>query len=228
MENTPKHVAIIPDGNRRWARQKRLPAVEGHRRGLQQMEKIASEARQLGITTLTVWGFSTENWRREQEEVDYLDKLIISGLERLASRAGRENARISHIGRKDRLSDKLLQTIKDIEADTYNNDGHRLNIALDYGGRDEIVRAIRQIVDSGIASQDITEELISNHLDTQGVPDPDLVIRTSGEYRTSGFLSWQSAYAEYYFSPLYLPDFGPAQFRQAIEEYSQRQRRFGK
>ena len=224
----PQHVAIIPDGNRRWAKERGLPTMEGHRRGLGRIHEISSVAQEMGIKTMTVWGFSTENWDREQSERDYLFKLFMRMLRRIAREARQHNIQVKHLGRRDRLPSMVINYLKKLEAETETNHKYQLNVALDYGGRDEILRAVRQMMDDGITSQQLDEQLFSSYLDTQGLADPDFIIRTSGELRMSGLLPWQGAYAEYYFSPLYLPDFGPEQFRQAIYEFSQRQRRFGK
>lgn len=224
----PQHVAIIPDGNRRWAKQNGLPSLEGHRRGMQQLEKVAQAARDMGIPSLTVWGLSTENLLREKEEVKYLNKIILTALERMAGQAKKKDIRVRHLGRKDRLPSEVLEKLRSLEEQTKDCTTYNLNIALDYGGRDEIIRAFKTLIDQQIPSSEITEDVISNAMDTHGLPDPDFIIRTSGEQRLSGLLPWQSVYAEYYFSPLYMPDFDPEQFRLAIEEFSRRQRRYGR
>ncbi len=229
------HVAIIPDGNRRWARKKGLPAFAGHRRGFETLVKISREARKIGIKILTIWGFSTENWQRTKKEVDYLMKLYSRMIDQLLPEAKQDGIKIIHLGRKDRLPLFLQQKIAAAEKETRTNQHYVLNIALDYGGRDEICRAIKSWrakhlrgVHSATSEVNLTEQSFSRFLDTAGQPDPDLIIRTSGEKRLSGFMLWQAAYSELYFTDLFMPDFGPQEFRKAIEDYSQRQRRFGK
>lgn len=224
----PNHVVIIPDGNRRWAKERGVPTMEGHRRGMNRIQELSKYAQEQGVSTMTVWGFSTENWGREQAELDYLFKIFMTMLRRVAREARQRNIRIRHLGRRDRLPSMLINYLKKIEASTEVNDAYNLNIALDYGGRDEIIRAMKKMIDSGVASSEIDEKLFSNYLDTGTIPDPDLIIRTSGEQRTSGMLPWQSAYAEYYFSPVYLPDFGVKEFSEALAEFGRRQRRYGK
>ena len=224
----PQHVAIIPDGNRRWAQEHGVSTQEGHYRGYKRVSEISEAAQQMGIKTMTVWGFSTENWGREATEQEYLFRLFMRMLRRTAREARKHNIRINHLGRRDRLPSMVIDYLKKIEAQTEANQKYQLNIALDYGGRDEILRAVKKMLDDGITSDELDEKLFGQYLDTHGLPDPDLIIRTSGEQRISGLLPWQGAYAEYYFSPLYLPDFGEAEFREAIADYGRRQRRFGK
>jgi len=231
LVNIPKHVAIIPDGNRRWARKKGLPTFEGHRRGFDSAVKIARTARKMGVRILTLWGFSTENWKRTKKEVSYLMKLYERMIDRFLPEARKDEAKIVHLGRKDRLPKRLAAKIKQAEKETQNYQKYVLNIALDYGGRDEIVRAIKEYLQGGRADfsgAELTEEEFGKYLDTAGRPDPDLVIRTSGEKRLSGFMLWQSEYSELYFSDLLMPDFGPKEFKKVIQDYSQRQRRFGR
>ena len=224
----PRHVVIIPDGNRRWAKRHGLPTFEGHRQGMNRIHELSKAARDMGIGTMTVWGFSTENWDREESEKEYLFKIFMSMLRRIAKEARKRNIRIRHLGRKDRLPSMLIDYLKKLESSTESNTQYQFNIALDYGGRDEIVRAMKRMIESGIASDKVDEALFSSYLDTHSLPDPDFIIRTSGEQRTSGLLPWQSAYAEYYFTSLYLPDFGVTEFNAAIEEFGRRQRRFGR
>lgn len=236
--NIPTHVAIILDGNRRWAREKGLPAFEGHRRGLNQVIEIGKKARQLGIKILTVWAFSTENWDRTVEEKAYLMKLFKHSVEKYLKEALKEQIRIIHLGRKDRISRRLKDEIAEAEEKTKKFSKYYFCIALDYGGRDDIIRAIQKIrnpksLDFAQDKSDIrnlTPEILNEYLDTKDLPqlDIDLVIRTGGEIRTSGFMIWQAAYAEYIFVKKYLPDFTPKDFEECIAEYSQRQRRFGK
>jgi len=231
----PNHIAIIPDGNRRWAKEHGLPSLEGHRRGFDVAVKIGKKIRFLGIHTMTMWAFSTENWNRDSEEVSYLMKLYETFIEKNLREALKEKIRIIHLGRKDRVSKKLLERIQNSEEKTKDFKDYILNIALDYGGRDEIIRAIGKIPNSSVRqAQDkipnLSEENFGEFLDTadQPYPNPDLIIRTSGEQRTSGLMIWQAAYAEYIFIKKHFPDIKDKDIEMAIEEYSQRQRRFGK
>lgn len=221
----PHHVAIIPDGNRRWARERGLPAFEGHRRGFEITPKLVRAARELGIHTLTIWAFSTENWNRSETEVKYLMKMYEWFIGKHLAEAKKEGARIYHLGRKDRIPKRLAEKMARAEGETADNDKYVLNIALDYGGHDEILRAIGRMN----GEKKLTEDKFAEYLDTRGQPhpDPDLIIRTSGEQRTSGLFSWQAAYAEFYFEPDHFPDFSPKKLREAIIDYAQRGRRFG-
>lgn len=222
--NIPNHVAIIPDGNRRWAKEKGKNTYDGHKKGFEELIKIAKKARNLGIRVFTVWAFSTENWKRTKEEVGYLMKLYEVMLDRYLKDALKDEVRIIHLGRKDRINDSLKNKIINIEEKTKNFDKSFLCVALDYGGRDEIVRGIRN-------SKSAIEELNFNkYLDTKDLPfpDPDLIIRTGGEQRISGFMLWQSQYSELEFVKKYLPDYSDTDFEKTIIEFSKRQRRFGK
>ena len=225
--NIPNHVAIIPDGNRRWAKEKGLNTYEGHKKGFDQLIKIAKKARKLGIKVFTVWAFSTENWKRTQEEVGYLMKLYEIMLDKYLNDALKDKVRIIHIGRKDRINENLKNKIINIEAKTKSFDKNYLCIALDYGGRDEIVRAISNVKDQ---ISNIKENNFNKYLDTKDLPfpDPDLIIRTGGEQRLSGFMLWQSQYAELEFVKKYLPDYTDSDFENTIKEFSERKRRFGK
>ena len=234
--NIPTHLAIILDGNRRWAKERGLPTLEGHRRGFNAAIKISRKARQMGIKILTLWAFSTENWGRSKEEVKYLMKLYEIMIDQNLKEALKEKIRIIHLGRKDRLNNKLLKKIIDAEEKTKNFDKYYICIALDYGGRDEIVRAMQKI--SNIPAlpagrqfpiSKIDEKTINQFLDTKDLPQSnvDFVIRTSGELRTSGFMMWQQAYAEYMFVKKYFPDFTPDDLEDCIKEYNKRKRRYG-
>lgn len=227
MDILPKHVAIIPDGNRRWAKEHGLPSLEGHRRGFDAAKKISKKARELGVKILTFWAFSTENWNRTQEEVGYLMNLFEKLIDDNLKEALEDKVRLIHIGRKDRISDRLRNKIIDAEKKTEHFTEHFLVIGLDYGGHDEMLRAIKQIQEDKIT--DITEEKLYQYLDTKNLPHPDvdLIIRTSGEMRTSGYLIWQATYAEYIFIKQHFPDFTPELFEECIKEFSARQRRFG-
>lgn len=243
-ERLPKHVAIIPDGNRRWAKAKGLPSLEGHRKGLEAVDEVLRFARDLGIHTATVWAFSTENWSRSQDEVSYLMQLFAESVERYLQEILDAGVRIFHLGRKDRIPDFLLKKIDYAEKSSIKNEKFVLNVALDYGGQDEILRAIGKILEEikigKLDSKDLSQEiglyngkypiyLLSKYLDTkdQPFPYPDLVIRTSGEQRLSGFLPWQMAYSEIYFAQVHMPDFRKEEFAKAIKSFLDRNRRFG-
>jgi len=219
----PKHVAIIADGNRRWAKERNLPSFEGHRKGFENIKELSKEAKKLGINIITFWVFSTENWKRTAEEVGYLMRLAEKVIDGQIKDAIAEETRIVHIGRKDKLPIPLIKKIEKAEEMTKQFDKYYFVIALDYGGHDEILRAVQKM-------KDVKTEKIDDYLDTHVLPypNPDLIIRTSGEERLSGFMTWQSAYSEYYFSDLYFPDFGPAELEKAVIEYGNRKRRFGK
>jgi undecaprenyl diphosphate synthase len=223
----PLHIAIIPDGNRRWAKEKGLPTFEGHRRGAENTIKLSRHIRKIGIPTLTFWAFSTENWTRTKDEVQAIFGLhyILSGY---VKEAMQDKVRISHLGRRDRLPKDLLNAIEDAEEKTKDNTEYFLNIALDYGGHDEIIRAIQKLTHEELAT--LTPETFSANLDTALLPhpNPDIIIRTGGEMRMSGFMPWQSTYAEFFFVDKYFPDLSEEDIDQIVEEFANRQRRFGK
>ena len=225
----PNHIAIILDGNRRWARAKGLRPWEGHRAGYSAIRKLAKAAREWGVHTFTIWAFSTENWERPKEEIDQIFKLLRVGIDEFAKEAHKDKVRLVHLGRKDRFPKELSQRLAKLEEETKKYKDHVLNLALDYGGKDEVLRAVRNIVQDKIKAEDIDEKLFDSYLDTgdQPYPYPDLFIRTSGEQRTSGLMPWQMTYAEYYFEPDHLPDFTPDKLKEAILDYSRRRRRFG-
>ena len=228
----PNHVAFILDGNGRWAKKKHLPKSVGHAKGAEVVEKICEYAYDLGVKYLTVYAFSTENWNRSEDEVNALMKLLRNYLKDCIKRASKNNMRVMCIGSRDRLSPDIVESIRDLEEATKNNDGLFFTIALNYGSRDEITRAVRRIADDvkagNISSDDISETLISKYLDTSILPDPDLLIRTSGEQRLSNYLLWQIAYTEFYFPEVLLPDFKKSDLIEAIKAYNGRDRRFGK
>ncbi|MDP2585298.1 MAG: polyprenyl diphosphate synthase [Candidatus Levybacteria bacterium] len=230
VSTIPNHVAIIPDGNRRWAKEHGLPSLEGHRRGFNVAVKIGKKIRSLGVHTMTMWAFSTENWNRSSGEVSYLMKMYETFIEKNLKQALKEKIRIIHLGRKDRISKKLLEKIQDSEEKTKNFKNYILNIALDYGGRDEIIRAVKKISNSKFLISNLSEGDFNKFLDTanQPYPNPDLIIRTSGEQRTSGLMIWQAAYAEYAFFNKHFPDLKDKDIENAVSEYSERHRRFGK
>ena len=225
----PNHIAIILDGNRRWARARGLSPWEGHKAGYKAVVKLAEAARSLGVHTFTIWAFSTENWQRPKKEVDEIIKLLRVGLREFKRQAHKDKARLVHLGRKDRFPIDVAELITSLEESTKKYGGYVLNLALDYGGRDEIVRTVTKIVKDKIPAEKIDEKLFEAYLDTsdQPYPYPDLFIRTSGEQRTSGLLPWQMAYTEYYWEEEHLPDFTPEKLKAAILDYSRRRRRFG-
>lgn len=225
----PDHIAIILDGNGRWARARGLSNIEGHKAGYTAMKKVMETARNLGVHTLTVWGFSTENWDRPPAEVEKIMNLVKAGVEEVRKEANKENIRFVHIGRKDRIPKPLMDLITKVEEETKNNKKYILNVAIDYGGRDEIVRATKRIVKDNLDPDKIDEKTFAHYLDTadQPYPYPDLFIRTSGEQRTSGFLPWQMTYAEIYWESDHLPDMTADKLKEAILDYSRRRRRFG-
>lgn len=224
----PNHVAIIMDGNGRWAQSRGLPRSAGHKQGTENLRRILRESVRTGIKVLTIYAFSTENWNRPPTEVMTLMRLLEFFIDRELNELDKEGVRIRHVGKEDGVPKELLRKIKFACEKTEHNDTIWLNVAFNYGGRDEIVHAVRGIIEAGIPAEDVTEDLITQHLYTQGIPDPDLVIRTSGELRISNFLIWQAAYAEYYATDVYWPDFDENELHKAIEEFSRRKRRFGK
>ena len=224
--NLPTHIAIIMDGNGRWAKKRGLPRSAGHVAGAKTFKNIARYCNKIGIKYLTVYAFSTENWKRPQKEVDGIMNLLRDYLKDAENFKG-ENIRLRFIGNLEPLADDIKELIKKDEADSADATGLTVNIAINYGGRDEITNAVKKIVASGIKTEDITEDTISAHLYTNDIPDPDFIIRPSGEYRLSNYLIWQSAYAEYWFSDVLWPDFSPKHLEQALDEYSKRNRRFG-
>ena len=221
----PLHVGLITDGNRRWAKEHGLPSLEGHRQGFLAVKKVIEAAYGLGIKNFTAWAFSTENWDRSKEEIDYLMKLYEKWLSDLLKDNRDKNIKIRIIGQKWRVPKFLQEKIAKAEEKTASNSDMVFNMALSYGGRDEIVQAIKKIQEQGIATDNITEQTISDNIWT---PDVDLIIRTGGEMRLSGYLMWQAQYAELIFVKKYLPDFAPADFEACLTEFANRQRRFGK
>lgn len=228
----PNHVAIILDGNGRWAKSKGMPRTYGHTTGAKNVEKIAEAAGNMGIRYLTLYAFSTENWNRPPEEVKALMNLLDSYLKNCIQTAKKNNMAVRVLGDISRLDERMQEKIQKLEESSADYDGLHLQIAINYGSRDEIVRAIRKLgrdVEAGkIAPDQISEETFSSYLDTAGLPDPDLLIRTSGEERLSNFLLWQLAYAEFYFTDVPWPDFHEEDLRRAVEAYNQRDRRYGK
>ncbi len=224
----PRHIGIIMDGNRRWARAHHLPALEGHRRGLLNVKKIVRKAIKTGVKILTIYAFSTENWHRDQKEVDYLMKLFKVFLNQEIKSLIKDGIKVNFFGRLSDLSSDLQEDIRKVKKETEKGLTGILNICFSYGGRDELVRTFQKIVKKKVAVKDISQELIKENLDSAGLVDPDLIIRTSGEQRLSGFLTWQSVYSELYFTKKYWPEFGTLDLVKAIKEYGLRQRRFGR
>ena len=232
--NIPRHIAIIMDGNGRWAKEKGLPRNEGHRRGTKALEKIISYADKIGVEHLTVYAFSTENWKRPQEEVEGLMKLFDRYLDKELKKVDKDNHRFNVIGDlySNDIPSKLREKILLLQSKTKDKSGMYFHMAFNYGGRDEILRACKKImqdVEEGkLKSNEMNEDLFSSYLDTINIPDPDLMIRTSGEIRTSNFLPWQLTYTEFYFTSCLWPDFTTKELDKAIDEFNNRKRRFGK
>jgi undecaprenyl diphosphate synthase len=231
LPSIPRHVAIIMDGNGRWANERGLPRTVGHSKGVEAVRRTVEAAGDAGIEFLTLFAFSSENWSRPQEEVSVLMGLLRRFIRRDLAELHRSNVRIRVIGERDGLQGDILPLLLEAEETTGNNTGLTLIIAFNYGARDEIARAVRRLsveVEAGrLKAADVTPDLISAHLDTAGIPDPDLIIRTSGEERLSNFLLWQAAYSEFVFVPQYWPDFNRELFYEAIRTFSARDRRFG-
>lgn len=231
MEKLPEHIAIIMDGNGRWAKKRLLPKKLGHRSGAQALNKLTKEADNLGIKHMTVYAFSTENWKRSKSEVDALMNLLREYIADYIKDNETSNLKIDSIGDISILDNDLQEKIRLLEKISKNKPGMNLHIALNYGGRDEIVRAVKKIVsetlNGSVNLDNITEKVFSNYLDTKNIPDPDLLIRTSGEMRLSNFLLWQTAYSEFYFTNKLWPDFTINDLEDAIRKYNERDRRFG-
>lgn len=223
----PTHVAIIMDGNGRWARKRKLPRQAGHRAGAENLRRIIRAAVEFGIEILTIYAFSTENWQRPKTEVQGLMKIFARVLDQEIYELHAQGVCLHHLGDLSGVEPKLQEKVRRALELTKHNKRLILNVAFNYGGRAEILHAVRQMLADQIKPEELTEELFSSYLFTSGLPDPDLVIRTSGELRTSNFLIWQAAYAEYYPTPAFWPDFGPEELYEAIVAYNQRERRFG-
>jgi len=225
----PAHIALIPDGNRRWARARGLHTFEGHKKGFSVAVEDIRFCWLLGIHTVSLWFFSTENWNRSKEEVGYLMKLYDGLIKDLLKDAKKYGVKMVHLGRKEKIPKWLAKTTKKAEEETKKAKKYILNFCLDYNGQDEILRAVKKILKEKIKPEKFTKEIFESFLDTtnQPHPYPDLIIRTSGEQRLSGFMSWQNAYAEFYFAPVYFPEFTPEKLKEAILDFNRRQRRFG-
>ncbi len=224
----PVHIAIVMDGNGRWAASRGLPRLSGHRAGTENLRRIIRACVDLNIKILTIYAFSTENWGRPSEEVEGLMMILEDVIDRELDELNAEGVQLKHIGRLEQLNPRLGEKVLKAVDITKNNNRLTLCIAWNYGGRDEIICAIRKMINDGIDPSNVTEDLVSDYLFTAGIPDPDLVIRTSGEMRISNFLIWQSAYSEWYFTPTLWPDFDRDELEKALQAYSQRDRRFGK
>ena len=228
LTKIPTHVAIIMDGNGRWANARGLPRLAGHRAGTENLRRVIRACVEFGVQYLTIYAFSTENWGRPKEEVDGLLMLMENVIDNELEELNAEGVQIRHIGHMDGFAPALRAKVEHSIEITKNNDRLVLCLAFNYGGRDEIVCAIRNIIRAGIPAEDVTQELVSQHLFTAGVPDPDMIIRTSGELRISNFLIWQGAYAEWYVTPTLWPDFDREEFYKALQAYAQRDRRYGR
>ncbi len=227
----PRHVAIILDGNGRWAKQRMMPRNYGHVQGSKTVENICEEAYNMGVEYLTVYAFSTENWKRPKDEVDALMKLLRSYLKNCQKTSSKNNMRVRVLGETEGLSEDIKNSIIELEKTSAGNTGLRFQVALNYGGRDEILRAAKRMSqdykDGKISLTEVNTDIFSGYLDTRGIPDPDLMIRTSGEMRISNFLLWQLAYTEFYFTDTLWPDFNKNELRKAIEYYGSRKRNYG-
>ncbi len=224
----PTHVAIIMDGNGRWARARGLPRLAGHRAGTENLRRIIEACVEFGIRYLTIYAFSTENWARPKDEVEGLMGILEEVIDREVPELHQQGVQIRHIGALEGIRPELQRKIQEAVELTRHNQRLVLVVAFNYGGRAEIVHAVRQMLAAGLKPEDVTEATVAQYLYTAGIPDPDLVIRTSGEQRISNFLLWQTAYSEWYFTPVYWPDFDKEELRKALEAYSRRERRFGR
>ncbi len=227
LEKIPAHVAIIMDGNGRWAQEKGLPRVSGHRAGTENLREVIEAAAEFGIQYLTIFAFSTENWTRPPEEVQGLMRIFRTMLDRELQNLHKNGVQLRHIGCLDRIDEALQKKVKEAIQLTQKNKTLILNVAFNYGGRDEILQAVKRMLMDGIDPDTVDEKVFHDYLYTSQSPDPDLIIRTSGEYRISNFLIWQGAYSEWYFTPTYWPDFGRDDLLNALTAYNQRERRYG-
>ncbi|WP_414632722.1 isoprenyl transferase [Clostridium sp. UBA4395] len=231
MERIPAHIAIIMDGNGRWAKQRKLPRTMGHRAGMKNIKMMVEESSNLGVKYLTLYAFSTENWKRTKEEVGALMDLVVEFINKEFEELHRNNVKLNSIGDISKLPEKSKAAVEDAMYKTRNNTGLTLNIALNYGGRDEIVKGVKEIakevLEGKLQIDNIDDKIISDHLYTSGMPDPDIIIRPSGELRLSNYLLWQSAYSEFWFSNINWPDFTKEDLRRAISDFQKRNRRFG-
>jgi len=231
FERLPDHVAIVMDGNGRWAKMRNLPRLAGHNAGMKALKEIVKRSSTLGIRHLTVYAFSTENWRRPSEEVGGIFKILVQYVDKELAELHENNVKVSVLGNYKKLPEDAVKKLEEALKKTKNNSGLQFHIALNYGSRDEILQAVkgvaRDVASGNLKASELTEAVFSQYLFTKDIPDPDLVIRTSGEVRLSNFLLWQSAYSEFVFSEVYWPDFTPERYEEAIAEYAKRARRFG-
>ncbi len=228
LARIPRHVAIIMDGNGRWARARGQPRLAGHRAGTRNIRRVLRACASCGVEVLTIYAFSTENWGRPSAEVRGLMRLLEQALTEQLAELHAEGVQIRHSGSLERVSESLSKAIQEALELTKDNQRIILNVAFNYGGRAEIMNAVRRIIADGVAAEEVNEDLFTRYLHTAGLPDPDLIIRTAGEMRLSNFLIWQGAYAEYYSTPTYWPDFDQEELRKALEAYAARERRFGR
>ena len=228
LQKIPAHVAIIMDGNGRWALERGLPRLSGHKAGTENLREVIEACAEFGIKYLTIYAFSTENWNRPDEEIQGLMRIFRTMLDRELNNLHKNGVQLRHIGRLDGIDKRLQQKVQEAIKLTKGNQTLILNVAFNYGGRDEILQAVKKIVANGENIEDLNDDLFSKYLFTAGSPDPDLIIRTSGEFRISNFLIWQGAYAEWYFTPTYWPDFNKEELLQALLAYNERDRRYGK
>ncbi len=226
-DGIPQHVAFIMDGNGRWAEQRGLPRLAGHRAGVDNVKTVLEFLEERGVDYVTIYAFSTENWNRPEDEVRGIMELLQIALEEQTQALHEKNVQVKHVGKADRLNSKLRRSVEYSQKLTADNTGITLNVAFDYGGRDEILEAVRQIIKDGVPYDQIDEILFTRYLYTADTPDPDLIIRTGGELRLSNFLLWQSAYSEYYHTPVLWPDLDSAELGKALDSYRTRQRRYG-
>ncbi|MBI3631750.1 MAG: di-trans,poly-cis-decaprenylcistransferase [Candidatus Staskawiczbacteria bacterium] len=228
MEHIPQHIVLFPDGNRRWAKQKGIASLDGHMQGYKNLVDFSEWCKNRGVKALTAFGFSTENWSRSEEEVNYLMKLLEKCLVDNLEKYNQDGVRVRIIGQKERLPESLQKVIKTTEESTVKNSSLNLNLAISYGGKWDILQAVKKIIEEKIPAEKIDEKLFENYLSTNGLPAPDLIIRAGGEMRLSNFVLWQAAYSELYFSPKLWPDFTEQDLDSALEEFNRRARRFGK
>ncbi|HDN97930.1 MAG: isoprenyl transferase [Candidatus Omnitrophota bacterium] len=221
----PTHIGIIMDGNGRWAQKRNLPRYYGHKRGIESVRRVVKAAKKYGIKYLTLYSFSTENWKRPKEEVEFLFKLMEERLKKEGEKLNKQNVRVRFIGNREQLPKKLQKIMEDVEELTKNNDGLNLTFAINYGGREEILQAIKKLKKEDL--KDLNEENFKKYLYTKDLPDPDIIVRTAGEKRLSNFLLWQSSYSEFYFTKTLWPDFSEEDFLKVLADYQRRKRKFG-
>ncbi len=226
-DHLPRHIAIIMDGNGRWANKRGLPRLAGHRAGTENIRSLVTECAEIGIPYLTLYAFSTENWSRPSAEVEGLMRILSDFIDRETNELHRQGVHLRHLGRLEGISPTLRQKVEYALNLMHDNTRLTLAIAFNYGGRSDIVHAVRALIAKGVSATEINEQAVAAHLSTAGMPDPDLIIRTSGEWRLSNFLVWETAYSEYWTTPIFWPEFRPEHLRQALRDYSNRERRFG-